>query len=225
MKKPLTIEPEKTAAFFIDLQEEHRRDSRYIVEGFDRVLVNVQRIQAAARTARIQLYHFAYIVDPTNRRVLHPMMSDGTSAFSAKDDPNTAICGEVAPLSGERTIVKGEASAFGATSPIDELRSQGIEWLVVCGVWTEACVDATVKDAVNRGFRVLLVKDACGTGTAAMHQTGILNLANRLYGGAVVTTDQVCRLLAGESVEAWQVEGSVPLRYTFENAAELYRQL
>ncbi|MBS3651274.1 isochorismatase family protein [Pseudaminobacter sp. 19-2017] len=225
MKKPLTIEPEKTAALFIDLQEEHRRDSRYIVEGFDRVLANVQRIQAAARAAGVQLYHFAYIVDPTNRRSLHPMMPNGTSAFSAKDDPNTAICGEVAPFSGERTIVKGEASAFGATSPIDELRSQGIEWLVVCGVWTEACVDATVKDAVSRGFRVLLVKDACGTGTAAMHQTGILNLANRLYGGAVVTTDQVCGLLAGESVEAWQVEGSVPLRYTFENAAELYRQL
>ena len=92
-------------------------------------------------------------------------------------------------------------------------------------MWTEACIDATVKDAVASGFRVLLVKDACGSGSAAMHQTGILNLANRLYGGAVTDTDGACRLLAGETVTVWQVEGSVPLRFTFENAAALYAEL
>jgi nicotinamidase-related amidase len=92
-------------------------------------------------------------------------------------------------------------------------------------VWTEACVDATVKDAVALGFRVLLVKDACGSASAAMHQTAILNLANRLYGGAVTSTENACRLLGGESAEAWQVEGSVPLRFTYENAAALYDAL
>ncbi|RVA59807.1 isochorismatase family protein, partial [Mesorhizobium sp. M7A.F.Ca.CA.004.09.1.2] len=83
----------------------------------------------------------------------------------------------------------------------------------------------SVKDAVAKGFRVLLVKDACGSGSAAMHQTGILNLANRLYGGAVTDTDGACRLLAGETVTAWQVEGSVPLRFSFDNAAALYADL
>ena len=37
-----------------------------------------------------------------------------------------------------------------------------------CGVWTEACVDATVKAALKLGFRVALVKDACGSGSAAV---------------------------------------------------------
>lgn len=92
-------------------------------------------------------------------------------------------------------------------------------------MWTEACIDASVRDAVARGFRVLLVKDACGSGSMAMHQTGILNLANRLYGGAVTDTGGACRLLAGEMVTVWQVEGSVPLRFTFENAAHLYAEL
>lgn len=226
MKRPLTIDPRKTAALFVDLQEEHRQDSRYLVEGYAAVLANAQRLQHAAREAGSPLYHCAYIVDLVrHRRPFHPVLPDGASAFSDKDDPLTAICWEVAPRVGETLLVKAEASAFGASSLAAELKARGIEWLVVSGVWTEACVDATVKDAVALGFHVLLVKDACGSGTEAMHQTGILNLANRLYGGAVVTTDDACRLLAGETVDAWQVEGAVPLRYTFENAPALYREL
>jgi maleamate amidohydrolase len=149
----------------------------------------------------------------------------GKSAFSDKDDPLTAICHEVGPKNGEAMLVKQEASAFGRNDFAEKLKASGIEWLIIAGVWTEACIDATVKDAVARGFRVLLVKDACGSGSAAMHQTGILNLANRLYGGAVTNTLDACRLMAGDTVSAWQVEGSVPLRFTFENAARLYDEL
>jgi nicotinamidase-related amidase len=226
MKRPLAIEPGKIAALFIDLQEEHRKDRRYLVEGFDGVLANVQRLQAAARDAGAPLYHFAYVVDLDNHvRPFHPVQADGTSAFSDKSDPLTAVCPEVAASDGEPLIIKNEPSAFGAASPAADIRMQGIEWLVVAGVWTEACVDATVKDAVALSFRVLLVKDACGSGTAAMHETAILNLANRLYGGAVTDTEGACRLLAGETIEAWQIEGSVPLRFTFDNAAGLYRDL
>jgi maleamate amidohydrolase len=58
-----------------------------------------------------------------------------------------------------------------------------------------------------------------------MHEIGILNLANRLYGGAVADTKGACRMMAGETVEAWMVEGSVPLRFTYENAAGLYGDL
>ena len=42
---------------------------------------------------------------------------------------------------------------------------------------------------------------------------------------AVTDTDGACRLLAGETVTVWQVEGSVPLRFTFDNAAALYADL
>lgn len=225
-KQPLSLPLDRTAALFIDLQEEHRRDERLLAVGFDRVLANVQRVQDAARKSGLPLYHFAYVVDVdagTTRR-FHPMTQDGRSAFSDKDDPLSAICPEVAPLAGERMIVKTEASAFG-TGFGDELTAAGIEWLVIAGVWTEACVDATVKDALKRDFRVLLVKDACGSGSVAMHRTGILNLANRLYGGAVVDTDAACRLLAGEAVEAWTPDRPVPLRYEASSVNELYDSL
>ena len=226
MKKPLRIERAKVASLFIDLQEEHRHDKRYLVEGYDAVLRNAARLQEAARRNGIPVLHCAYVVDLADHaRPFHPLGPDGRSAFSDKDDPLTAICPEVAPLASERVLVKNEASAFGKSPLIGELRDVGVEWLVIAGVWTEACIDATVKDAIALGLRVLLVKDACGSGGLAMHQTGILNLANRLYGGAVVDTRAACALLEGDTVEAWQIEGSVPLRFTFENAVTLYAEL
>jgi nicotinamidase-related amidase len=224
MKTPLTVARDRAALLCIDLQEEHRQDQRLLAVGFDGVVANVGRLQDAARENGIPVYHFAYIVDAAASLPHHPKLPDGRSAFSDKDDPLTAICPEVAPLDGERLVIKSEANAFG-TGLGDELKAAGAEWLFVCGVWTEACVDATVKAALKLGFRVVLVKDACGSGSAAMHQTGILNLANRLYGGAVTDTEGACRLMVGEAVTAWQPDRPVPIRYDFEDAGALYAEL
>ncbi|WP_343712431.1 isochorismatase family protein [Inquilinus sp.] len=227
MRTALTIEPGRAAALFVDLQEEHRQDRRYLVEGFDAVIGNVQRLQRAARAARIPVLHSAYVVDLAAQRArpFHPVMADGTSAFSDANDPMSEICAEVGPADGEPVLVKSDASAFAGDGLAGRLAALGTEWLFVAGVWTEACIAQTVKDAVDLGFRVVLVKDACGSGSTAMHQTAILNLANRLYGGAVVDTIGACRLMAGETVEAWRVQGSVPLRFTYDNAARLYLDL
>lgn len=227
MKRPLSIDPRKVAALFVDLQEEHRRDERYIVADFGTILARVRRLQDAARAAGVPVVHAAYLVDAAARalRPFHPVMPDGRSAFSNAADPLSAICPEVSPRGDEIVIAKSDASVFSCPDAIALLDDGGIEWLLVAGVWTEACVAATVRDAIDRGLHVVLVKDACGSGTAAMHQTAILNLANRLYGGAVADTDSACRLIGGDSVEAWQIEGSVPLRFTFESAEALYDQL
>lgn len=227
MKGPLSLDPRRAAFLAIDLQEEHRRDPRYLVEDFDDVLANVQTLQRVARRAGIPVLHAQYVVDVRQGtpRPFHPMMPDGHSAFSALGDAATAICPEVAPLDGETVIVKNDASVFSATETARQLADWDIAWLMVTGVWSEACVTASVNDAVVRGLHVVLVKDACASATRAMHQAAILNLANRLYGGAVVDTPTACRLLAGETVEAWQVRGSAPLKYTFDDVERLYGSL
>jgi nicotinamidase-related amidase len=226
MKKPFSIPAATSALLCIDLQEEHRQDERLLAVEFDRVVGNAASLQNAARRNGIPVYHFAYAVDPAAETTLafHPRLPDGRSAFSDKDDPLTAICPEVAPAEGERLVIKSEASAFGSGLG-GELRAAGAEWLYVCGVWTEACVDATVKAALKLGFRVALVKDACGSGSAAMHQTGILNLANRLYGGAIVATEAACRLMACKTAEGWTPETPVPIRYSYTDAASIYESL
>ena len=226
MKTSLTIDLGKTAVLCVDLQEEHRKDSRYLVEGFDEIVAQVQRLQEAARAVGVAVFHSAYVVDPAQPgRPFHPMMPHGASAFSDVNDPLSVICPEVGPAGDEIMLVKTDASTLAQGDVPLLFRAHGIEWIFVVGVWTEACIAATVKDAVEMGFHVLLVKDACGSGSAAMHETAVLNIANRLYGGVVTDTDGACRLLAGESVDVWQVEGAVPLRFTYENAAALYESL
>ncbi len=225
MKSSLSLPISRTAAVFIDLQEEHRRDPGFLAEGYGAVLANCAALQAAARAGGMAVYHYAYVVDPeAGLRPFSPTKANGRPAFSDKDDPNTAICEEVAPVGGEPVIVKSQASAFG-TGLGRDLKAQGVEWLVVAGVWTEACVYETVKDAQALGFRVLLVKDACASGTRAMHEVAVLNLANRLYGGAVATTGAAVALLSGAEAQAWLAGEAVPLRYTYDSAAGIYAAL
>ena len=225
MHERLTLPPGRTAAVFIDLQEEHRCDPGFLAEGFDVVVRNAARLQKAARASKVPLFHYAYVVDGSARSGgFRPTKADGRPAFSDKDDPNSAICPEVAPHSGERLIVKDRASSF-RDDLGPELKRDGIEWLVVSGVWTEACVYETVKDAQALGFRVLLVKDACASGTRAMHETAVLNLANRLYGGAIASTETACALLAGDAAPVWRATQAVPFRYTLETAGRLYDSL
>jgi len=226
VKQPLSLPPDRSALLCIDLQEEHRQDKRLLAVEFDRVVANVVKLQRAARENGVPIYHFAYVVDASaaTTPAHHPRLPDGRSAFSDRDDPLTAICPEVAPLDGEKLFIKSEASAFG-TGLGDELKAAGVEWLFIAGVWTEACIDASVKAAMKLGFRVVLIKDACGSGSVAMHEIGILNLANRLYGGAVVSTDAACLLMRKGTAEGWSPDSPVPIRYGYEDASEIYRAL
>lgn len=227
MRQFLSLDPARTALLLIDLQEEQRTDPLYAVSGFANVLANAARLLAKARSQHLAIFHAAYRRDfgRCPPRPFEPLATDGTATFSDKNNPLTAICAEVAPIAGETVIEKNDASAFGEGGLHAALTQAGTEWLAIAGVWTEACVAATVRDAMAAGLRVLLVKDACGSGTAAMHMTAILNLANRLYGGAVADTDTALRLIGGEKADVWACERPVPILFDFATAESLYAQL
>ena len=63
--------------------------------------------------------------------------------------------------SDEPVIDKDAPNAFLHTNLERELRERGVEELVVCGMMTSMCVDATVRAAADLGFSVTLVHDAC----------------------------------------------------------------
>ncbi|TGV59042.1 isochorismatase family protein, partial [Mesorhizobium sp. M2D.F.Ca.ET.160.01.1.1] len=101
-------------------------------------------------------------------------------------------------------IHKHWPTAFRRTDLSQRLAVLGVENLIVAGVLTDSCVTASVFDAVYHGFRVWLVKDACGSMTEAMHRTGMLDMANRLYGGGILRLPQALKALAGQPFDGWR---------------------
>ncbi len=67
----------------------------------------------------------------------------------------------VAPAGGERVVTKAEPNAFLGTGLEATLRDAGIDSLVVAGMMSSMCVDATVRAAVDLGFTATVVHDAC----------------------------------------------------------------
>ena len=96
--------------------------------GFEAIIANVRDLQRRARSAGIPVLHAAYVVDPADRKLrpFHPVMADGSSAFSDKDNPLSAVCPEVAPIGEEDLLMKSEASVFGSGELSRRLKTLGI---------------------------------------------------------------------------------------------------
>lgn len=227
MRTTISLQGQAVALLLIDLQEEQRGDPQYRAFGIDGVLGNAARLLEAARETNRMVVHSAYRRDfaKSPPRPFEPTAADGQPTFSDASNPLTAICHEVAPNKNEPVIYKNDASAFCERDLAPLLKAQAIDWLIVSGVWTEACVAATIRDAMAEGLRVLLVKDACGSGTQAMHKTAVLNLANRLYGGGVTDTERAVALLKGDAADVWIAERPVPILFNFTDAAQHYAEL
>ena len=227
MHSLLNIAPNAIALLLVDLQEEHRRDQRFLAADYAGTLANAARLLAAARQSGVAVYHARYVRDFANvpPRPFEITAANGEPGFSDVNGGLTDICPEVAPLPGETVLVKNDASSFAGTDLSNALKNNNIEWLVVAGAWTEACVAATLRDAISLGFCALLVKDACASGTATMHRVGILNLANRLLGGAVADTASAVRILSGAESPVWRLQRMVPFRFDAETIDTLYDSL
>jgi len=227
MKQSLVLDRERTGLLLVDFQEEQRSDPLYKVAGFSTVIGNARALLDCARRNGLSIFHAAYKRDFARvpPRPFEPVGEGGAPSFSDITNPATEICSEVTPIAGETVIIKNDASAFSEGDLLPALRKAGIEWLIVAGVWSEACVAASVRDAMAAGLHVLIVKDACGSGTAMMHETAILNLANRLYGGAVADTARACALMAGGSAEVWVAERPAPILFDYDNAMAAYQAL
>jgi nicotinamidase-related amidase len=67
----------------------------------------------------------------------------------------------VRPDGDEPVIVKAHPNAFLGTDLEQQLRAGGLDDLVVSGMMTSMCVDASVRAAADLGFNVTVVGDAC----------------------------------------------------------------
>ena len=103
---------------------------------------------------------------------------------------------ELQPLPGEPVIDKPGYSAFSNTDLELRLRARGIDSLLICGITTEVCVSSTLRDAIDRGYRCITVRDACASGDPAMHAAALamIDVEGGIFGGTAAVADVVRQL-------------------------------
>jgi nicotinamidase-related amidase len=69
----------------------------------------------------------------------------------------------VAPADGEQVIRKHFPNSFRDTALLEHLRRTGVQELVIAGMMTHMCIDATTRAASDLGFTCFLAHDACAT--------------------------------------------------------------
>ena len=80
-----------------------------------------------------------------------------------RGEPGHDIIPELYPAAGEPVIDKPGKGAFYQTDLELMLKNRGIDTLLVCGVTTEVCVNTTVREANDRGFRCIVLSDCCAS--------------------------------------------------------------
>jgi len=90
-----------------------------------------------------------------------------------RGEPGHDIIAELYPQAGEPVIDKPGKGAFYQTDLDLMLRNRGIETLLVAGVTTEVCVNTTVREANDRGYRCIVLADCCASYFPEFHAAGL----------------------------------------------------
>jgi biuret amidohydrolase len=90
-----------------------------------------------------------------------------------RGEPGHDIIPALYPIAGEPVIDKPGKGAFYATGLGQLLADKGIENLLVCGVTTEVCVNTTVREANDRGYRSIVLADCCASYFPEFHASGL----------------------------------------------------
>ncbi|WP_119461135.1 isochorismatase family cysteine hydrolase [Rhodospirillaceae bacterium SYSU D60014] len=105
-------------------------------------------------------------------------------------NPDFQILEELTPAAGETIVKKTTNGAFNGSELDRTLSRMGISTLVVTGVITSACVDATARDAADRGYDCVLVSDALADYDPQMHAATLQSFALS-FGRVVETAEEV----------------------------------
>jgi len=139
------------ALLVIDIQNDYFPGGRMELEGADAAAANAAHALAEFRRKGVPIVH-----------VRHLSVRPGSTFFI----PGTAgaqIHELVRPTGEERVIEKNFPNSFRATDLDKVLKAAGVKELVVAGMMTHMCVDASVRQAADLGYKVTLLGDACAT--------------------------------------------------------------
>ena len=186
----LTVDLDGAALIIIDMQRDFLEPG-----GFGAALGNdVSRLQAAVAPCRAVLdaARALGVLIIHTREGHRPDLSDAPPHKVERGDPQNRIgargpmgrilvrgepghdiIAELYPLPGEPVIDKPGKGAFYQTDLELMLRNRAIDTLLVAGVTTEVCVNTTVREANDRGFRAIVLSDCCASYFPEFHQAGL----------------------------------------------------
>jgi nicotinamidase-related amidase len=148
------MEPSR-ALLIVDIQNDYFPGGRMELEGSDAAAVRAAGLLAAFRERRWPVFH-----------VQHVSMRPGSTYFLAGTD-GVEIHPSVAPERDEPVVEKHFPNSFRETRLGELLRERGVEELVIAGMMTHMCIDATTRAACDLGFTCFVAHDACATRSLA----------------------------------------------------------
>lgn len=91
-----------------------------------------------------------------NVEVIYVQHDDGPGSGFSVGDEDFEIADFVAPKEGEKVFYKTINSCFGNKELADYLASTGKKELMIIGLQTNFCIDASIKSAYERGYKVII---------------------------------------------------------------------
>ena len=139
------------ALVIVDIQKDYFPGGAHPLEAPEAAAAAARRVLEAFRASGDPVVHVRHVWDEEEATFMRP------------ETEGVDIHPDVAPAEGELVIAKEHPNGFRETLLEHELRARGVDSLVVCGMMTSMCVDATVRAAVDLGFDTTVVHDACAT--------------------------------------------------------------
>ena len=141
----------KTTLILIDIQNDYFDKGTMTLVGSDKAGINAKLILERFRTDSLPIIHIQHIA------------TSPSATFFLPNTKGAEIHDCVYPKGKEKIIIKHYPNSFRETELLDYLRTGNITDLVICGMMTHMCIDATVRAAKDNGFRITLIGDACAT--------------------------------------------------------------
>jgi nicotinamidase-related amidase len=154
------------------------------------VIPNIRNLQNSFREHGLEVIHIRIMSltnDGRDRSPGHKRLNI-LAPYGSKE---AEFLPEVAPLENEIVINKTASGVFSSTNINYVLRNMGVNALFVVGVYTNECVETTVRDACDLGYLATVVEDCCTTVTPELHQASLATLRDRY--ARVITTEEALR--------------------------------
>lgn len=147
---PLTPAPlDKAALVLIDIQREYSEGGLKL-PGVGAAVDEAAKLLTLARAKGVPVFHIVHHGRP------------GGALFNP-EGPMSEPVAAVAPKPGETVVPKGLPNAFAKTELDALIKKTGRGELIVAGFMTHLCVSASVRAALDLGYRTTLVASATGT--------------------------------------------------------------